>query len=153
MGRSREVALGSNREPTKWHSWRHSIANRFAKTLIVAVYILIQPSKYILKAKSLYTWSRRIQMPTPNLPSYAMQILAHAHDIVSPNFMMYRQASSSLSTSATSSWKVLPSVVGLIIPQRMVKSPKCSPSFLSSAYRLIKGFMISRISSSPIELL
>jgi len=40
MGRSPDVTLGSNREPTKWQSWRHSYTNRFTRVRHELQYII-----------------------------------------------------------------------------------------------------------------
>lgn len=46
------------------------------------------------------------------------------------------------------SQKAFPAVVGAMMPLRMTKSPKCSPSLRSRANDLIMGRRISRISDS-----
>lgn len=54
--------------------------------------------------------------------------------------------------SLTSSWNSLPTLVSLMMPALMVQSPKCSPACLSRDHLPNKVLMVSRISSSFIEL-
>lgn len=56
-------------------------------------------------------------------------------------------------SSGRSSWKYLPSKVGLITPTLMTKSPKCSPSSLSKDHLLNRGFNVAKISSSLMDAL